>query len=140
MRHVACLGLVMGSVVLSFWGCGGDGSTTGSTGAEPIPCETERDCVDETNPCRRGFCFDKVCEMQDIDNGEQPGADQIDGDRAPPAARDVELARARAFAVHAHHVGAHVGEQHAGERSRPDAGELDNLDPSQRTLRHVFSP
>ena len=37
-----------------------------------------------------------------------------------------------AGAVHAHHVGAEVGEEHGGERARPDARQLDHAHPGER--------
>jgi hypothetical protein len=64
---------------------------------------------------------------------------EIEPDRAPAAPHDVELVLerqtqvARLEPVDAQHVGAHVGEQHAAEWPRPDAGQLDHLHPGQRT-------
>ena len=36
-------------------------------------------------------------------------------------------------AVDAHHLGAHIGEQHRAKRRWPDAGELDDLDAFERS-------
>ena len=65
---------------------------------------------------------------------------QVEGDRAAAAIekgaaleRLERVALAGRRAVDAHDVGPHVGEQHAGERRRPDAGHFDDLDARQRT-------
>ena len=42
-------------------------------------------------------------------------------------------------AVDADHVGAHVGEQHRGEGTRPDTGELDDPDTLEGTHGNVLS-
>ena len=39
----------------------------------------------------------------------------------------------RLDAIDAHHLRAHVGQQHAAERARPDARELDDLNSFQRS-------
>src|SRR6202022_2577358 len=57
---------------------------------------------------------------------------EVDADRPPAAVQHlhppgVESALDRLRAVDAHHVGAHVGEQHRGERPRPDARDLNDL-------------
>ena len=36
------------------------------------------------------------------------------------------------WAVHPHHVGAEVGEEHGGERAGPDARQLDHAHPGER--------
>ena len=67
------------------------------------------------------------------------GVLEVDTDRPPPAVhrlevRLVEHARVDLPGpVDAHDVGAHVGEQHPGERPRPDAGQLDDLHALQRS-------
>ena len=67
------------------------------------------------------------------------GVLQVDADRAPAAVQrlEVRLVERRRVdllrPVDAHDVGAHVGEQHPGERARPDPGELDDLHALQRS-------
>ena len=65
---------------------------------------------------------------------------QVEGDRAAAAIekaaaleRVERVALAGRLAVDAHDVRAHVGEQHAGEGRRADAGHFDDLDARQRT-------
>ena len=65
---------------------------------------------------------------------------QVERDRAPAAIekaaaldRVERVALGRRLAVDADDVGAHVGEQHAGERRRADAGHFDDLEAGQRT-------
>jgi len=63
------------------WGCGGDDDGAGLN--KPVkqgkPCEQEKDCADD-DPCTYEFCIDAHCEISTIDNGEQPGAEQVSGD------------------------------------------------------------
>ena len=64
---------------------------------------------------------------------------QIERDRAASARQKVEFRLDRRAeigwlgAIDADDIGAHVGEQHAAERPRADAGELDDLYSFQRT-------
>src|SRR5205807_631645 len=63
---------------------------------------------------------------------------EVDPDRPPAAVQHlhpprVESALDRLCAVDAHHVGAHVGEQHRRERPRPDARDLDHPHVRQRS-------
>src|SRR5260370_556695 len=63
---------------------------------------------------------------------------EVDTDRPPAAVQHlhppgVESALDRLRAVDAHHVGAHVGEQHRRERPRPDACDLNDLHVRQRS-------
>jgi hypothetical protein len=63
---------------------------------------------------------------------------EVDGDRALAASRDVvprlgpERQRS-ALAVHQHHLGTEVGEQHAAERTGTDPGEFDDAYALERT-------
>ena len=67
------------------------------------------------------------------------GVLQVDTDRAAAAVqrlevRLVELRRVHLLrAVDADDVGAHVGQQHPGERARSDTGQLDDLDSCKRS-------
>lgn len=64
------------------WGCGGDdgdGLENKPPANQGKPCEREKDCEDD-DPCTYEFCVDQRCEISVIDNGEQPGAEQIPGD------------------------------------------------------------
>jgi hypothetical protein len=58
-----------------------------------------------------------------------PSSGQVFGTHVPPPAGwNVGLERRPpAFAVDADNVGAHVREQHAAERARPNAGKLNDL-------------
>jgi hypothetical protein len=82
MRHAACFGLSIASLLFLAWGCGDDTSDGSSTGDPPIPCETDRDCAVTDNPCARGFCegSKKECVFRNIESGPQPGAEQTPGD------------------------------------------------------------
>ena len=51
---------------------------------------------------------------------------QIHGDGTAVARQHVAPATAAPNAIHADHLGAHVGQHHAAERPRPDARQLDN--------------
>ena len=69
---------------------------------------------------------------------------QVDGDVASAARVEHEPARpGRALdeldPLHPHHLGAHVGQQRARERSRPDPGELDDLHPVQWSHGRSFT-
>ena len=70
----------------------------------------------------------------------------VEGKRAAAAVQHVELRLAsgqaqigRLAAVDADHLGAHVGEQHGGERRRADAGHLDDAETGERTHRGYLS-
>ena len=72
---------------------------------------------------------------------------EVDGDRPTPPFDDRVhrvVAAGRTDAVDADHGGAHVGEEHDAERSRPDAGQLDDAHAGQRSgrcvLRHRRTP
>ena len=66
---------------------------------------------------------------------------QVQRHRAAPAAGDVGLGPApAALSIDAHHIGAQVRQQHAAERSGPDAGEFDDLQTRQRSLAHDAAP
>ena len=71
------------------------------------------------------------------------GVLEVERDRALAAAEDVLLGRydgqgRPAGTVDAHDVGTEVGQQHAGERRRSDAGQLDDPQAGERT-RHRCS-
>ena len=66
------------------------------------------------------------------------------------AHRDRLQVLAGADAVERHDLGAHVGQQHAGERARADAGEFDDAEAGERAggaggglggwfVEHLFS-
>ena len=64
---------------------------------------------------------------------DRVGVLQVEADAAPAALHDVPVRRSgrrahRAGAVDAQDLGAHVREHHRGERSRPDARELEDAD------------
>ena len=54
---------------------------------------------------------------------------EVYGDRLAASVQEVELGAAsrHALTIDADHVGSHVGEHHGAERSRSDAGDLDDL-------------
>ena len=75
---------------------------------------------------------------------------QIELDDLAAAHRDRLQVLAGADAVERHDLGAHVGQQHAGERARADAGEFDDAEAGERAggagsglggwfVEHLFS-
>ncbi len=66
------------------------------------------------------------------------GVLEVQGHGAPAAGGDIGGTSAPlSLAVDAHHIRAQVRQQHAAERSRPDARELHDLQPCQRSLAHM---
>ena len=67
------------------------------------------------------------------------GVLQVDADRTAPAVQRFEIHLVELRGVHllravdADDVGAHVRQQHSGERSRSDTGQLDDLDSCKRS-------
>lgn len=63
---------------------------------------------------------------------------EVDADRAFVAVgevvRGIDPERRAAGPVDAHHIGAEVGQEHRGERSRADARQFDDTHPGQWTL------
>ncbi len=80
---------------------------------------------------------------EDVGTGHQPQHDagavtmlEVDGHRSsiPPHQRPQHVARA-ARAVHPHHIGTQVAEQHPRHRHRPDRLQFDHRDTVQRAHR-----
>ena len=70
------------------------------------------------------------------DDFDTLGCLQVHGDRAPVARQHVPWrGRGMADPIHPDHLGAHVGEHHAAERARSDAGQLDDAQSVQRSHR-----
>ena len=59
--------------------------------------------------------------------------------RRPRSTRSCASRRGASGRVDAHHVRAHVGEQHGGERRRPDAGQLDDAQAGERSVPVVVT-
>ena len=66
---------------------------------------------------------------------------QVQTDRAAAAACHIGGAAGAAVAraVNPDHVGAHVRQQHAAERARPDPSKLNDFDAGQWSLCHLLS-
>jgi hypothetical protein len=69
------------------------------------------------------------------DGGDRVGVLEVERDARPAAVEQVGGAAGERLAtrpVDADHVGAEVGQDHARMRTRPDAGQLHDLHPTQR--------
>ena len=123
----------------------------GGTGERPVLPPAGHPAVDQSRVAREALVRPETEPLgdagtvplyQDIGSldhpqyrGDRPRPLEVEHHRAPPAVENpVRGGHPIATrAVHAHHVGAEIGEYHPAVRHRPDPGQLDHPQPVQRS-------